>query len=364
MSKICFVLGTRPEIIKMSPVIRQCQKQNIDFFIVHTGQHYSFEMDKLIFEDLELPQPKYNLEVGSGTHAVQTAAILTKTEAILVEEKPSVVLVQGDTNSVLSGALAAIKLHIRVGHIEAGLRSFDRKMPEEINRIIVDHIANYLFAPTETAKTNLLNEGIDQKNILVTGNTIVDAVNLGLQLAQSKSKILVDLNIQKDKYLLLTLHRAENVDDFSTFNEILKGLASLQSYNLPIIWPIHPRTKSRLQEFNLLKTLETNKTFKIIDPVGFIDLIQLQANAKLVITDSGGLQEESCILGTPCVTVRTTTERPESVDVGANYLAGVTEEGIKQGVTEMIRKSKKWSNPFGDGLAAENIISACLSTSK
>ena len=204
---IAIILGTRPEIIKMSPIIRECEKQGLDYFILHTGQHYSYNLDRIFFEDLELPAPKYNLDVGSGTHAEETGKMLIGIEKVLLKEKPDIVLVEGDTNTVLAGALAAAKLHIKVGHVEAGLRSYDRSMPEEINRILADHVSDYLFAPTEKAKENLLREGIEEDKIFVTGNTIVDAVYQNLEIAKRKVNILDKLNLSSREYFLITSHR-------------------------------------------------------------------------------------------------------------------------------------------------------------
>ena len=210
--KISIVLGTRPEIIKMSPILRECENQTLGYFILHTGQHYSYNLDKIFFEDLELPLPKYNLDVGSGSHAEETGKMLIGIEKVLKEEKPDIVLVEGDTNTVLAGALAASKSHIKIGHVEAGLRSYDRTMPEEINRVIADHVSDYLFAPTEKARGNLLTEGIDKSKIFVTGNTIVDAVYQNLEIARGKVDILKKLNLNSEEYFLVTAHRQENVD--------------------------------------------------------------------------------------------------------------------------------------------------------
>ncbi len=231
---IAIILGTRPEIIKMSPIIRECEKQNISYFILHTGQHYSYNMDKMFFEQLNLPEAKYNLDVGSGMHGEQTAKMLAGIENILIEEKPSVVLVQGDTNTVLAGALAASKLHIKVGHVEAGLRSYDRQMPEEINRILTDHCSDYLFAPTEKSRQILLNEGIADNKIFVTGNTVVDAVYQNLEL--SKDNILKDLGLNKKEYLLVTSHREENVDNLERFKALLKSISMIaKELDVPVI---------------------------------------------------------------------------------------------------------------------------------
>jgi UDP-N-acetylglucosamine 2-epimerase (non-hydrolysing) len=351
--KIAIILGTRPEIIKMSPIIRKCEKQRLDYFILHTGQHYSYNLDKIFFEDLEIPEAKYNLDVGSGTHAEETGKMLIGIEKVLKEEKPDVVLVEGDTNTVMAGALAASKLHIKVGHIEAGLRSYDRNMPEEINRVLADHVSDYLFAPTEKAKENLLRKGIEENKIFVTGNTIVDTVYQNLEIARRKVNILNKLNLNPEEYFLVTAHRQENVDVKERLKDILDGLELIyHKFNLPIIYPIHPRTKKKIKEFGL----EVPKGIELIEPLGFLDFLLLEANAKLVLTDSGGVQEETCILKVPCVTLRDNTERPETLNVGSNVLAGVNRNKIFEGVKTMLSKERNWNNPFGDGKAGEKII--------
>ena len=350
--RISLILGTRPEIIKMSPVIRECEKKGLDYFILHTGQHYSYEMDRIFFEELELPQPKYNLDIGSGTHAEQTGKIMIGVEKILMKEKPDVVLVQGDTNTVLAGALAATKLHIKVGHVEAGLRSYDRRMPEEINRVLTDHISDYLFAPTEKAKQNLLREGIDENKIFVTGNTIVDAVYQNLEIAKRKVNVLKDLGLKPKEYFLVTAHRQENVDVKERLKGILKGLELIhEEFSMPVVFPIHPRTQRRIKEFGL-----SLNGVEVISPLGFLEFLQLEANARLVLTDSGGVQEETCILGVPCVTLRDNTERPETLEVGSNILAGTKPERILQSVKTILNRENSWRNPFGDGKAGERII--------
>lgn len=349
---IAIVLGTRPEIIKMSPIIRECERRNLDYFILHTGQHYSYEMDLAFFEDLELPEPKFNLDVGSGTHAEQTGRIMTGIETILMDERPDVVLVQGDTNTVIAGALAASKLHIKVGHVEAGLRSFDRTMPEEINRVVADHIADYLFAPTQMAKQNLIAEGIACDKIHITGNTIVDAVYQNLELSQKKADYLDELHLSPQEYFLVTAHRAENVDVKTRLSGIMDGLSAIQEeYSLPVIFPMHPRTAKMMQQFSIQQN-----GIKIIKPLGYLEFLQLMANARAVLTDSGGLQEESCILGVPCVTLRDNTERPETVDVGANVLTGTHPRSIAASVRTMVERGNGWSNPFGDGTSGCQII--------
>jgi UDP-N-acetylglucosamine 2-epimerase (non-hydrolysing) len=354
--KICIVVGTRPEIIKMSPIIRECERLDLDYFILHTGQHYSYNMDKVFFEQLELPQPKYNLEVGSGTHGEQTAKIIIGIEKILQKEKPDVVLVEGDTNTVFAGAIAATKLHIKVGHVEAGLRSYDRNMPEEINRVLTDHCSDFLFAPTEKAKQILIGEGIFEKKIFVTGNTITDAVYQNIELAGKKVNILDEMKLNRNGYFLLTVHRQENVDDKYRFSNILNGLHQLsKQYNAPVIYPIHPRSRKKIKEFGF----ETNG-IKLIDPLDFLNFLQLEQNARMVLTDSGGVQEETCILGVPCVTLRDNTERPETIDVGSNIVTGILPEDIIDNVSLMYSSKKNWENPFGDGNAGVTIIRILL----
>ncbi|MCK5611941.1 UDP-N-acetylglucosamine 2-epimerase (non-hydrolyzing) [Candidatus Pacearchaeota archaeon] len=353
--KIAIVLGTRPEIIKMSPIIRQCQKQQLNYFIIHTGQHYSYEMDKIFFDELELPLADYTLDVGSSTHAEQTGKIMMNIESILVKERPDIVLVQGDTNTVLAGALAASKLNIKIGHIEAGLRSYDRRMPEEVNRIVTDHISDFLFAPTEQAKKILLLEGISEDKIIVTGNTIVDAVNQNFDLAKKKVDVLNRLNLESMNYFLVTAHRQENVDFVERLLGILDGLDKVYGkFQLPIIYPIHPRSKKMIDQFKLVVPTGV----QLIEPLGFLEFLQLEANAKLVITDSGGVQEETCILKVPCVTLRENTERPETLEVGSNMLAGTNSKIIAEKVHLMINKNRNWRNPFGDGRAFEKILNA------
>jgi UDP-N-acetylglucosamine 2-epimerase (non-hydrolysing) len=367
--KIGIILGTRPEIIKMSPVIRECEKQNIDYFILHTGQHYSYNLDKVFFQELELPEPKYNLNIGSGSHAEETGKMLIGIEKILLKEEPNIILVEGDTNTVLAGALAASKLHIspyracgvmgqspiKVGHIEAGLRSYDKDMPEEINRVLADHVSDYLFAPTEKARNILLGEGIPENKIFVTGNTIVDAVYQNLEIARGKVDILnLDkLNLEKEEYFLITAHRQENVDEKERLKGILDGLELVHNeFGLPIIYPIHPRTQKRINEFGL----KNPEGISLIEPLGFLEFLQLEANAELVLTDSGGVQEETCILKVPCVTLRDNTERPETIDVGSNVLAGTNQEKISNSVKLMLSKERNWMNPFGDGKSGIRII--------
>jgi len=350
--KISIVLGTRPEIIKFSPIIRVCESLGLDYFILHTGQHYSYSMNKVFFRQLELLEAKYNLDVGSGSHGEQTGKMLIGIEKVLCEEAPDVVLVEGDTNTVLAGALAAVKLGISVGHVEAGLRSYDRRMPEETNRVLADHCSDLLFAPTEKSRRILLGEGISEDKVFVTGNTIVDAVYQNVEISKRKGSVHDRLGIDDGGYFLATVHRQENVDDEKKFRGILKGLEMVQEeFGFPVVYPIHPRAKKQLKVFDV----QVND-IKVIEPVDYLSFLQLESNAKLVLTDSGGVQEEACILGVPCVTLRFNTERPETLDVGSNVLAGTDPYLIVEKADLMLNRKNCWENPFGDGKAGERII--------
>jgi UDP-N-acetylglucosamine 2-epimerase (non-hydrolysing) len=350
---LSLVLGTRPEIIKMSPVIRECIARDIPFFTLHTGQHYSYEMDRIFFEDLELPPPEVNIDVGSGSHGEQTGKILAGVEKVLQEKSPDAVLVQGDTNTVLAGALAASKLHIPVAHVEAGLRSFDRRMPEEINRVVADHIADFLFAPTKTAKQYLRDEGIPEEKIHVTGNTVVDAVYQNLEIAKKRTRSSPGLeDLEPGNYVLVTAHRAENVDDKERLSGILRGLEGAHLMTgMPVVFPVHPRTEKMMRTFSL-----SAEGIRFVQPVGYLEFLRLEAGARLVLSDSGGLQEESCILGVPCVTLRDNTERPETLDVGANILAGADTETIIEKSRIMLTRLPDWQNPYGDGHAGRYML--------
>lgn len=352
--KICIILGTRPEIIKLSPVISELKKQKIESFIIHSNQHYSENMDAIFFKELELDPPKYNLNIGSGGHSKQTGSILIHIEPILEKEKPDWVLVQGDTNTVLAGALAAHKLGIKVAHIEAGLRSFDKTMPEESNRIITDHISTLLFAVSKTQLENLNNEGIESEKVHVVGNTIVDAVKQNVEIAKAKSKILNNLKIKSKEYVLLTCHRSKNVDNAESLSKIISLIAEV---NKPVIWPIHLRTQKKIQEFKI----QLPSNIVILDPIGFSDFLMLENNAQFIITDSGGVQEEACILGIPCITIRENTERPETIEVGSNVLVGTNKNKFHQAIENL---PTKWANPFGAGNSSELIVSSLLKYSK
>jgi UDP-N-acetylglucosamine 2-epimerase (non-hydrolysing) len=363
--KLGFIFGTRPEIIKLSPLIKECKKRRVPFFCIHTGQHYSYEMDKVFFKDLDLPMPEYRLQIRStapwrqGEH---TGQMLISIEEILLKENPYAVVVQGDTNTVLAGALTAEKIsttgaytgfHIKVAHVEAGLRSYDRTMPEETNRFITDHLSDFLFAPTEHAKKILLGEGVPSKWIYVTGNSIADVVYTYKDTAAKKSTILKSLNLEDQPYILLTIHRQENVDNRDVFSNILTGIGKIRAaLKLPIVFPMHPRSVKMLAKYKLKIPLGV----RTIPPVGFLDFLALEARARLALTDSGGVQEECCILKVPCVTLRDNTERPETVEVGANCVAGTSPQRILSASVKMIKSKRQWKNPLGNGTAAKKMI--------
>ena len=357
--KVAIIVGTRPEIIKMAPVIRAAQKKRgVTLLLWHTGQHYSYEMDRQIFTDLELPEPDNNLHVGSGSHANQTAKVMIMLEELMVEKRPDIVLVLGDTNTVLGASLAAAKLHIAVGHIEAGLRSYDRTMPEEINRIACDHIADILYPPTADACATLEREGIATQKIVVTGNTVVDAVWQSLELAQTKSTVLSKLSGKP--YIFFTMHRAENVDDRQKLTNVLRALEKIldEHKGIEIVWAVHPRTQKQLEVFRLADKVTGMSRITTMQPQGYLDTLLLQSNALVIMTDSGGMQEEACILGVPCITLRENTERPESVAVGANELVGTSVERITTAANRRIKQKlpMSWSNPFGEGVAGSRIV--------
>lgn len=350
--RVAVVLGTRPEIIKFAPILDECENRGIECLLIHTGQHYSDGLDQVFFDQLSLPEPDYNLEVGSLGHGEQTGQMLTGIERILLDETPDVVLVQGDTNSTLAGALAATKLHIDVGHVEAGLRSFDREMPEEINRLATDHISDYLFAPTEESRQYLERESVGGE-IVVTGNTVVDTLYQYRDVVRRESDVLDEHDLQSGEFYLLTAHRAENVDNAESFEKLLTGVARFaERTGRDVIYPVHPRATSGLEEFDI----EVPESIRTIEPLEFLDFLCLESEAALAFTDSGGVQEETCILGTPCVTLRYSTERPETVHVGANCLAGLEPDDICDAAETMVEKSGDWPVPFGDGHASERIL--------
>lgn len=364
--KIAVVLGTRPEIIKMAPIIDEIIKRGIDLIILHTGQHYDKEMSDNFFRDLEIPAPDYNIHVGSGSHAKQTALMMGGIEEVLMDEKPDIVLVQGDTNAVLAGSLVASKLHIAVGHVEAGLRSFDMTMPEEVNRRVCDVTSTMYFVPTEQSAINLLAEGYSRKNLFITGNTVVDACFRHLEIAKKRGfdeESLASLDIDNmDNILTLTMHRAENVDDKSRVSNIIDALKELSDMN--IIFPIHPRTKKTLQDFGLFDELNNLNHVHIIKPVGYLDFLQLTSKSTLILTDSGGLQEEAITLNVPALTLRYNTERPETVAAGGNILVGSDKDVILENANKILddkefaEKMKNAPNPYGKGNSAKLTVDA------
>lgn len=350
--KIGIVLGTRPEIIKMAPVIRLLEQNKESFFIIHSNQHYSPNMDAIFFKELHLPQPTYNLGIGSADHGNQTGRMLVKIEEILLQENPNVVLSQGDTNTVLAGILAAAKQNIPTGHVEAGLRSYDRRMPEEKNRVICDVLSDYLFAPTRVQQKILSQEGIPDERIFVVGNTIVDAVLYHKDIANESSRILQELNLNADEYVLVTAHRALNVDTRQALEKLVSLIELLPELTgRRVVYPIHPRTKAKLDRFNLSISNVT-----LIEPLGYLDFLQLEQHAHLIVTDSGGIQEEACILKVPCITIRENTERPETINVGANRLVGLNQDALQKAIRFHTSKAHEWKNPFGDGDTAEKIL--------
>jgi UDP-N-acetylglucosamine 2-epimerase (non-hydrolysing) len=351
---VTFVLGTRPEIIKTAPVILQCDRRDIPVDILHTGQHYSESLDDVFFQQLQLPTPRTNLSVGSGSHGSQTGEMLSEIEDELMAREPEIVVVQGDTNSALAGALAGSKLDVDVAHIEAGLRSFDREMPEETNRILVDNVSEYLFPPTDSAADQLRREGIPDSRITVTGNTIADAVQQYSTQATVESDVLERLDVD-DGFALLTAHREENVDHPERFEALLSGVDRYATTRgREVIYPIHPRARKQLQTFGI----QVPDSIRLVEPQDFFDFLRLESAASLVFTDSGGVQEESCILGTPCVTLRYSTERPETVHVGANCIAGLAPQDIVAAAEGMVAKNGSWDSPFGDGRASERILAS------
>lgn len=357
--KIGIILGTRPEIIKFSSIIRYCKKNKLKYFIIHTNQHYSENMDAIFFKELDLPKPKYNLGIGSGNHGDMTGRMMMKIEEVLLKERPYVILVQGDTNTVMAGALVASKLGIKVGHVEAGLRSYDRTMPEEINRVVTDHVSDFLFCPTKKQADIVKKEGISSKNIFITGNTVVDAVYECSGIADKKSKILDKYDLDENSFILMTSHRPATVDNKNNLKTVLKSAEEIANkYQKKIIFPIHPRTKKMIEKFKI----KLSDVFLLIEPIGYLDMLKLQKDSFLIITDSGGLQEESCILKKKCLVIRDNTERPEAVDVGGCILVGnSSRDKITSNAGVLVKKKVNWKNPFGDGRTAMKIVSILIS---
>ena len=350
MSKICTVVGARPNFMKMAPVILELKRRKLLQFCVHTGQHYDAQMSTIFFNELGMPKPDAFLGVGSCSHAEQTARIMVSFEELCLEQKPTLVVVAGDVNSTLACALVAAKLHIPVAHVESGLRSFDRSMPEEINRIVTDHLSSMLFTTEPSGNDNLLKEGIFSWQVHFVGNTMIDSLMAHLDKALA-GKPWQRFNLEPGSYGLVTLHRPANVDDLSTLTEI--GLALKEvSGELPLLFPVHPRTRDRLEQ-----TLPDCPPIRIVEPLGYLDFLGLMAKARLVLTDSGGIQEETTILGVSCVTMRSNTERPITVESGTNRLAGVTKQGIVGAAKDALSQKSLNTIPpaLWDGQAAGRI---------
>ena len=344
--KIVSIVGARPQFIKCSPVSRELRKSHMEV-LIHTGQHYDYEMSKLFFEQLSIPKPDYNLGIGSESHGKQTGKMLIEIEQVLLREKPDFVLVYGDTNSTIAGALAAVKLYIPLGHVEAGLRSFDKSMPEEINRVLTDHCSDLLFSPTKTSVNNLKKEGIT-KGVYLTGDVMYDALLSNIIVAE-KSKILDKLGVKPKEYILTTIHRPSNTDNPKNLLNILNALSEIDE---PVIFPIHPRTKKFIKNHGLEGKIKDNILFS--NPIGYIDFLWLEKNAKKILTDSGGVQKEAYILKIPCITLRENTEWIETIEDGWNVLVGADKEKIIDAVAKF-NPSKEQSNHFGIGEASKNI---------
>jgi UDP-N-acetylglucosamine 2-epimerase (non-hydrolysing) len=354
MKPVVVVVGTRPEIIKMAPIVRALSNDKIPYRFIHCGQHYDYNMAQQFIEELELPTPDFSFKIESSSPGAQTAEIMMKMDQYLEKLEPSIVLVEGDTNSVLAAALAANKRFIPIGHVEAGLRSFDLRMPEEYNRRLTDHMSEYLFAPTERAKANLIKENVFGK-IYITGNTAIDAVIQHTPIAEKKSDIMK--KIPFPTFALATAHRAENVDNVA----VLESLMSVFSNSpIPIVYPMHPRTKKRLQENDMLKQLEALKNVLILPPLGYLDFLVLMTRCRLIITDSGGIQEEATApsIRKPVLVMRLSTERPEAAEAGFAKVVGTDKDKILAAMQEAVEKETElpYASPFGDGTAAQKTV--------
>ena len=373
MIKIVTIVGARPQIIKaaaLSRAIKNKYKHQLTEIIVHTGQHYDDNMSQVFFDELGIPAPNYNLNVGSGGHGSQTAAMITGIEEILLKEKPNAIVLYGDTNSTLAGALAAIKIHVPIVHIEAGLRSFNKAMPEEVNRIMCDHVSSFLFSPTKTGLSNLIKEGFKQNNvppfgannpkIYHCGDVMYDNSLYFSAISETKTSILQILGLQKNNFILATIHRNNNTDEPKRLNALFRALNAIsKNHNLDIVLPLHPRT-SKLMESNLEKELyseiKLNPQFKITQPASFLEMVALEKNCKLVMTDSGGVQKEAFYFEKPCIILRPETEWVELVDCGAAIIADANEEKIKNAFDVLTsNKRLKFPKLYGDGNAAEFI---------
>ena len=348
MMRVLTIVGARPQFIKACMLSKAFKSYpQIEEIIVHTGQHYDFNMSDVFFKQLDLPEADYNLAVGSGTHGEQTANILMRLEKLMMTVKPNVVIVYGDTNSTVAGSLAAAKLHIPIAHIEAGLRSFNKKMPEEINRIITDHVSDYLFCPTDEAVENLKKEGI-HNGVYQTGDIMYDTISHFKPIAMKHSTVLEDLGLNKNNYYLATVHRAENTDDPARLQAIFEAFRQLDKV---IVVPLHPRTKNKIKEFHL-DHVALSPNIKLIDPLDYFDMLASAAHAAIILTDSGGLQKEACMLQVPCITLREETEWVETVESGWNKLAGASTKAIIDAV-QNIQSPKSNQTLYKTGAAQQ-----------
>jgi len=360
MLKVINVVGARPNFMKVAPIVEAMKRREREFtpLVVHTGQHYDATMSDAFFNDLDLPQPDVYLGVGSGSHAAQTAAVMKQFEPVVLEEQPDWVLVVGDVNSTLACALVCVKLGVKVAHVEAGLRSGDRTMPEEINRLLTDQIADLLFTPSADADDNLLAEGIHVERIRLVGNVMIDS--LFKQLERSRESRIKDLLDLTDKpYAALTLHRPSNVDNPVTFGRILAALETI-SAQLPVVFPVHPRTRKTIAELGFGERMEKIGGLRLVDPLGYLDFLSLYSGARLVLTDSGGIQEETSVLGIPCLTLRENTERPITVTMGTNTVVGTDTKKIVAAAFAALEQTAKpiVKIPLWDGHTAERILAA------
>jgi UDP-N-acetylglucosamine 2-epimerase (non-hydrolysing) len=361
MLKVINVVGARPNFMKVAPLVAAMKRRPTNFhpLVVHTGQHYDAAMSDSFFHDLELPEPDTHLGVGSASHAAQTAAVMERFEPVVLQEKPDWVLVVGDVNSTLACALVCVKLGVKVAHVEAGLRSRDRTMPEEINRLLTDQIADLLLTPSPDADANLKAEGIPPERIRFVGNVMIDSLLQNLERAR-KSQMRSELGVTDSEYGVLTLHRPSNVDQPETFTRILAALETITE-KLPVIFPVHPRTRKTIAALGLSDRVAAMSNLRLIDPLGYLDFLSLYSNARLVLTDSGGIQEETTALGIPCLTLRENTERPITVELGTNVIVGTDTVRIVTAATSALNGSAKQTArqpPLWDGHASERILDA------
>ncbi len=365
MLKVICVCGARPNFMKIAPLVDALSRiPAVKTLLVHTGQHYDERMSRLFFSDLGIRQPDLNLEVGSCSHAVQTAEVMKRFEPVCIEHRPDWVIVVGDVNSTLAAALVASKLGIRIAHVEAGLRSFDRTMPEEVNRVLTDAISDLLFVTEPSGVENLRREGVPEEKIHLVGNVMIDTLLRSRSRADG-STILATLRIEKRQYAVVTLHRPSNVDDANVFSSILAALEAI-AQDMPIIFPVHPRSRKILETSGLGSRAKQITNLRLIEPLGYLDFLKLMADSTVVLTDSGGIQEETTILGVPCLTLRENTERPITVTQGTNRLTGSSPEAIIEAYREVRDLPLKQAKPpdLWDGAAADRIVDCLLTTSR